>query len=44
MVRSLTQHLLVDIFADKEGVVQQVQYDKDIADHFSFDEVTSFSK
>jgi len=34
----------VDIFVDKEGAVQQVQYGKDIAGHFSFDEVTSFSK
>jgi hypothetical protein len=33
----------VDIFVDEEGVVQQVKYGKDIADHFSFDEVKSFS-
>ena len=33
----------VDILVDEEGVVQQVKYGKDIADHFSFNEVKSFS-
>ena len=33
----------VDIFVDEEGVVQQVQHGKNIADHFSFNEVNSFS-
>ena len=34
----------VDIFVNLEGVVEQVQYGKEIADHFSFVEVKSFSE
>lgn len=36
--------LPVDVLIDESGIVQDVKYGKDIADHFSFDKIVQFSK